>query len=104
MSSNDFNNANLVEIQSPVFELYQNFPNPFNIETTIRYHIPVSSYVELKVFAMLGCEIVTLIDEVKNAGMHEIKFHANKLETGIYLYRIKACNFVCIKKMILLNP
>ena len=103
MNNNALTNTDIIDTKPRAFELYQNYPNPFNPETSIKYQIPVSSYVELKVFDMIGREIVTLVDEEQNAGNYEIKFSAKNLETGIYLYRIKANNLVCIKKMILLK-
>ncbi|MBK9098698.1 MAG: T9SS type A sorting domain-containing protein [bacterium] len=88
------------------FELFQNFPNPFNPRTVISYQIPVSSDVTLKVFDVLGNEIATLVDEYKPAGKYEVEFNSSgilDLASGIYFYQLKAGNFKNTKKMILLK-
>lgn len=85
------------------FELEQNYPNPFNPSTTIRFTIPEKSNVTLKVFDMLGREVTTLVNEVKNAGTHKVTFDASNLTSGMYLYTINAGNFTATKKMILVK-
>lgn len=72
------------------FELKQNYPNPFNPETTIRYHIPVKAPVTLRVYDMLGREIVTLVNKTKQPGVHTAAFDASSLASGIYIYRLEA--------------
>ena len=89
---------------SPVeFNLYQNHPNPFNPETVISYQIPFAARVELKVYNILGKEIASLIDEVQRAGNHKVKFTGNNLPSGIYIYKLQACNYLNTKKMTLLK-
>ena len=85
------------------FVLYQNYPNPFNPSTKIRYSIPQSSNVIIKVFDILGNEIETLVNEEKPAGNYEVEFDASGLSSGMYLYKLQAGNFVETKKMILLK-
>jgi hypothetical protein len=85
------------------FTLSQNYPNPFNPSTTISYQLPVSSHVAIKVFDLLGREIVTLVNEEKISGIHEINFDAKDIASGIYYYRITAGDFSQTKKMILLK-
>jgi hypothetical protein len=85
------------------FILYQNFPNPFNPNTTIGYKIPERSFVTIKVYDVLGNEVATLVNEEKQAGAYEVKFDGARLTSGIYFYQIKAGNFVETKKMILLK-
>jgi hypothetical protein len=85
------------------YSLAQNYPNPFNPVTTIKYQLPVSGRVSLKVYNILGKEIATLVDEEKSAGTYSVTFDAGKLSSGIYFYRIQAGNFVQAKKMILLK-
>lgn len=85
------------------FELEQNYPNPFNPSTTIRFTIPEKSNVTLKVFDMLGREVTTLVNEVKDAGTHKVTFDASNLTSGMYLYTINAGNFTATKKMILVK-
>ncbi len=92
-----------------VYRMKQNYPNPFNPYTIIKYSIPNNaldlrpSNVQLKVYDILGKEIATLVNEVKSAGTHEVKFNASSLTSGIYFYKIRAGNFLETKKMILLK-
>ncbi len=85
------------------FELAQNYPNPFNPETTIKYAIPNSGKVLLKVYNVLGKEVITLVNEVKEAGEYEVQFNAGELSSGVYFYKIEAGEFSKIRKMILLR-
>jgi len=85
------------------FNVFQNFPNPFNPTTTIKYQIPELSFVTIKVFDVLGSEIATLVNEEKPIGSYEVEFNATSLPSGIYFYRIQAGRFVETKKMILLK-
>ncbi|HZW40026.1 MAG TPA: YCF48-related protein [Ignavibacteriaceae bacterium] len=92
------------EIGSPtVFRLDQNFPNPFNPSTVIKYSIPIQQQVTVKVFDLLGNEVSTLVNEVKSAGNYEITWNAANYASGLYFYQIKAGNFSDIKKMILMK-
>ena len=83
--------------------LHQNFPNPFNPSTTIKYEIPNTSKVSLKVFNTIGEEILLLVNEEQDAGLYEIDFDATGLASGIYFYKLIANNFVQTKKMILIK-
>jgi hypothetical protein len=86
------------------FTLSQNYPNPFNPSTKIQYALPVASNVTLKVFNILGQEVMTLINnQSQTSGIHEVTFNASSLPSGIYLYRLQTENFVDAKKMILLK-
>ncbi|MFA3783318.1 T9SS type A sorting domain-containing protein [Melioribacteraceae bacterium 4301-Me] len=85
------------------FLLSQNYPNPFNPTTTINFNLPVSSHVKLDVFDILGRYVTTLVNEEKAAGSYTVKFDANGLANGIYIYRIKANNYIDSKKMLLLK-
>ncbi len=85
------------------FELEQNFPNPFNPATKIRYEIPERSFVTLKVYDVLGNEVVTLVNEEKSAGDYEVEFNGTSFPSGIYFYRLQADSYVKTKKMILLK-
>ena len=88
------------------FKLFQNFPNPFNPTTKISYAIPQNAFVELKVFNLLGQEIATLVNQEKPAGNYECRIYnvSNlQLSSGIYLYRLKAGDYVQTRKMILLK-
>ncbi|MFA5826886.1 MAG: T9SS type A sorting domain-containing protein [Candidatus Paceibacterota bacterium] len=85
------------------FDLSQNYPNPFNPSTTISYALPASGFVTLKVYDMLGKEVVELVNEEKPAGSYETKFDASQLASGMYIYKIQSGNFSQTKKMILMK-
>jgi Secretion system C-terminal sorting domain len=98
------------------FVLQQNFPNPFNPTTKIKYSIPFPpassplangrnevGFVTLKVYDILGREIITLVNEFKEPGNYEVEFNAGLLASGIYFYKLQAGSFVEMKKMILLK-
>ncbi len=86
-----------------VFMLAQNYPNPFNPSTTIRYSVPIRSEVVLKVFGILGNEIVTLIDEEKSAGTYEVTWNDPRLASGVYFYRLTAGQYTQTRKMVLMK-
>lgn len=85
------------------FDLYQNYPNPFNPSTNIKYSIPKSSLISIKVYDIIGNEIKTLVNEEKQIGTYELTWNAANLPSGVYFYRIQAGSFVETKKMILLK-
>ncbi|GEM_PF-4824263 len=85
------------------FLLEQNYPNPFNPSTNIRFQIPTDGNVTLRIYDILGREVVTLVNEKLTAGEHEVMFDASKLASGVYLYRIEAGNYTDIKKMLLIK-
>jgi hypothetical protein len=86
------------------FELEQNYPNPFNPSTTIRFSLPTSQVVTLKVYDMLGREVATLVNgERLGAGNYAYQFIANGLASGTYIYRLQAGSFVEAKKMTLVK-
>ncbi|MGE5430174.1 MAG: two-component regulator propeller domain-containing protein [Syntrophomonadaceae bacterium] len=86
-----------------VFALEQNYPNPFNPSTRIKYSIPKESFVSLRVFNMLGCEVAELVNGKLPAGDHEAVFDGSSLPSGMYLYRLEAGDNVSIKKLVLLK-
>ncbi|HLG31885.1 MAG TPA: T9SS type A sorting domain-containing protein [Ignavibacteriaceae bacterium] len=83
--------------------LYQNFPNPFNPSTNIKFEIPKSSLVNVRVYDVLGREVITLVNEEKSTGSYEVVFDGNDLKSGIYIYKLQAGNYFESKKMILLK-
>ncbi len=85
------------------YSLNQNYPNPFNPSTTINWQLPASSHVSLKIYDIIGNEVATLINEEKEAGYYQIKFNASNLASGVYLYCLKAGDYLSAKKMILLK-
>ena len=85
------------------YNLGQNYPNPFNPSTTIEYSIPKQSRVTIKVYDLLGREVVTLINEEKPAGNYSITFDASNLSSGVYFYRLSTSEFNETKKLLLLR-
>lgn len=86
------------------FQLSQNYPNPFNPETTISYELSAVSNVNLKVYDLLGKEVATLVNEVQQPGVYNVKFSINSLlSTGNYFYKLQAGNFTHTKKMLFLK-
>lgn len=85
------------------FSLEQNYPNPFNPTTNIRFAIPQSSFVTLKVYNMLGKEIATLVNEQKESGVYEVSFDGRDLASGVYIYKIQAGNFTATRKFTLMK-
>lgn len=97
------------------FSLYQNYPNPFNPSTTIKYQLAMPSLVTIKIYNILGQEITTLVDEVREQGTHTAIWHGtnragNRVATGVYFYRLEAKpsggnagTFTRVNKMVLLK-
>lgn len=85
------------------FMLHQNFPNPFNPVTTIRYHIPSASHVTLTVHDLLGKEISVLSDGQQEAGLHSVDFNASTLSSGMYFYTLRSGRYSETRKLILLR-
>jgi hypothetical protein len=93
------------EITPTVYELSQNFPNPFNPTTRINYQLPKESFVLLKVFDVLGNQVALLVNEYQNSGNYNIQFSSNNLQltSGTYFYELRAGDFVSVKKMLLIK-
>ncbi|MEO8446217.1 MAG: S8/S53 family peptidase, partial [bacterium] len=85
------------------FSLSQNYPNPFNPVTIINYQLPVNSSVKIRIYDVLGKEVMTLVDQKLNAGKYSVEFNGNNLASGAYFYRLEAGEFTDIKRMILLK-
>lgn len=85
------------------YELFQNYPNPFNPVTQIGFRLSKKGGCELKVYDVLGREVVTLLNETKEAGDYSVSFNASELPSGIYIYRLKAGTQVFVRKMLLLK-
>ena len=83
------------------FVLYENYPNPFNPSTTIRYSIPEASFTTLRVYDALGNEVSALVNETKSAGTFEVVFDATNLSSGIYYYTLQSGSLTQTKKMML---
>lgn len=85
------------------FKLEQNYPNPFNPVTNIKYDLKENSFVELKIFDVLGNELATLVNQYMPAGSHTINFNASGLPSGIYIYKIIASDFTDVKKFLIMK-
>jgi hypothetical protein len=83
--------------------LANNYPNPFNNSTIIRYSIPKEEVVTIKIFNILGEEVELLVNESKQAGVYEVSWSPTNLSSGVYFYQLKAGDFIKVKKMILLK-
>jgi hypothetical protein len=94
------NNSNSVPEK---FLLHQNYPNPFNPKTIINYELPITNYVRLSVYDILGKEIEILADEIQSAGKYKVEFSGEGLASGIYYYRLETENFSETKKMVLMK-
>ena len=100
----EYSNEIEVMVNVPiVYSLEQNYPNPFNPSTVISYQLPVSGLVNLKVYDVLGNEVITLVNEEKPVGSYDIEFNASHLGSGVYFYRLQAGSFVQTRKMTLLK-
>jgi len=85
------------------YELFTNYPNPFNPSTTIKYQLPEEGFVTLKIYDMLGQEVLTLVNELKNKGRYTSVFDASNLSSGTYIYELKVNSFRKSQKMMLVK-
>jgi len=100
----EYSNEIEVEILLPnEFSLEQNYPNPFNPSTTIKFSIPESGNTTIKVYNILGSEVATLLNEMKQPGTYEINFDAASFPSGAYFYSLESGNFREGRKMIILK-
>ena len=100
----EYTNEINVEVSLPFeFNLAQNYPNPFNPSTIISFSVPQSSNVKLSVFNVLGEEVATLVNDVKNSGTYEVEFNGSNLTSGIYIYSLEAGGMRSTKKMMLIK-
>lgn len=98
-----------VSVENPVVEVPQafylsdNYPNPFNPTTRIEYSLPEDAYISLKVYNLLGKEVATLFAGVQIAGHYTVPFNGNELAAGVYLYQLRAENFIETKRFVLMK-
>lgn len=85
------------------FSLDQNYPNPFNPATHLRFTIAHLRFVSLKIYDVLGREVVTLVHETMKPGTYSVEWNASRFASGVYFYQLRAGNFVSAKKMVLLK-
>lgn len=91
------------DIAEQNFQLYQNFPNPFNPSTTISYQITDAADVSLKIYNTVGQEVATLVEEEKNPGYYSVNWNASDMPSGLYFYRLIEGKFLGTKKMLLMK-
>jgi hypothetical protein len=98
------NSVSQLPLQPNGYSLGQNFPNPFNPSTTMRFSVPERAKVTMRVLNLLGEEVARVIDgETYGAGTYEVDFRAKDLPSGTYIYRLEAGNIVMTKKMVLMR-
>ena len=85
------------------FMLEQNYPNPFNPSTIIKFGIPERANVVIKIYDILGSEVITLINQEMDIGWYEVQFNASNYSSGIYIYRMQAGNYISTKKMLMVK-
>lgn len=85
------------------YQLFQNYPNPFNPTTIIKYSIPERTFIRLIVYDLLGKEVRTLIEGIKEAGNYSVVFHAGDLQSGAYFYCLVTSKYAKVKKMVLIK-
>jgi photosystem II stability/assembly factor-like uncharacterized protein len=111
---NELGNSSFSNITTPIilnineqlikeYYLLENYPNPFNPTTKIRFQLPVVSFSSLKIFDITGREVSTLVNEKLGAGTYEVTFNGGDFASGVYFYQLKTENFIETKKMILLK-
>lgn len=110
-TTSEYSNLAYIEIITSIkdktvpelFVLRQNYPNPFNPSTIIKYEIPNSGFVTLKIYNALGQEIKTIVNEFQNSGKYSVEFNGSNLSSGIYFYKLTTKNHTAIKKFILMK-
>jgi plastocyanin len=85
------------------FALDQNYPNPFNPSTTLRYHVPETQRVTLKIYDVLGNEVLTLVDGLQPAGSREARFDGSDRPSGVYYARLEADHFTAVRRLTLIK-
>jgi hypothetical protein len=101
-----FKYSNVVEVNNANEKLsfnLGNYPNPFNPTTTIRFELPVSSFVDISVYNILGQKVATLLNERMEKGIYQRSFGGNNMASGTYIYKLTAGNVSIVKKMLLLK-
>jgi len=91
------------DLISNKFALDQNYPNPFNPTTHLRFTTVDLRFVSLKIYDVLGREVVTLVNETMKPGSYSVEWNAAPFTSGVYFYQLRAGNFVSVKKMVLIK-
>ena len=91
-------------VKNPIeFKLYQNYPNPFNPTTKINYELPITNYVDLSIYNVLGQKVATLVSKRQAAGVYQVEWNATEFASGVYYYNLQAGEFVQVRKMVLIR-
>ena len=98
------NNVSVKEVSNSLFNLEQNYPNPFSSSTIITYFLPTAETVTLKVYDLLGHNIALIENEKKKPGKHSVTFNGSALSNGIYYYKLETGDYIETKKMIVFKP
>jgi hypothetical protein len=99
-----YSSVETVEVTAPEnFELSQNYPNPFNPTTNISYKIPITGFVSLKVYNIIGKEIATLVNQEEPAGDYKVQFDTHNIASGTYFYKLNMGGVSLFKKMIVIK-
>ncbi|MEO6694200.1 MAG: SBBP repeat-containing protein, partial [Ignavibacteria bacterium] len=93
-------NSNTIPVN---FILNQNYPNPFNPKTIINYELPFSNFVSIKVYDILGNEVIALVNERQNAGIYSVDWNAVGYPSGVYFYKLETERFADVKRMLLIK-
>jgi hypothetical protein len=102
-TASSYTNVNEIEGTVKQNVLFQNYPDPFNPSTTIRYGLLHRSAVTLAIFNILGQQVASLVNSEQEAGYHEAQFNGITLASGVYFYRLQAGSFVQTKKLLLIR-
>jgi hypothetical protein len=95
--------VNISNIIPHAFSLHQNYPNPFNPVTNIKFDIPKSSYVKLRVYDLMGRELAALVNENLKPGSYQYQWDGSALASGVYFYKLETESFTETKKMLMLK-
>jgi hypothetical protein len=100
----DFSTTGVIDGEVPTgFWLSQNYPNPWNPQTTIRYGLPAAETVTLIVYDAAGREVAVLVDEQQHAGEHEVVFNGEGIASGVYYYSLRAGSYTETRKLVLVR-
>ena len=91
------------ERRSPLMFLSQNFPNPFREQTSITFELPHVAHIQLRIFDLLGREVTTVVDDEREAGIHEVKVELKMKKSGLYFYQLEADGNRLVKKMVIME-
>lgn len=100
-----FEYSDIVEVDMipDKYELSQNFPNPFNPSTTVRFALPKQTLLKINLYNVLGEQVATVAEGMFESGYHKVTFNASNLPSGTYIYRFESNDFIEVKKMMLLK-